>query len=134
MESSFLTTVFLPLALFVIMLGMGLGLTPKDFQRILTEPKGVLLGLAAQLMGLPIIGWLLATVLPLTPELAVGVMILAAYDSPGSECLHGVFHGASNRFTTALCPHRRTNCRNYPCPNRIGDAAAPLHSTVCNHS
>ena len=40
MESNVLTVVLLPLALFIIMLGMGLGLTLDDFKRILTEPKG----------------------------------------------------------------------------------------------
>ena len=78
METSLLTTVFLPLALFIIMLGMGLGLTLNDFQRIFVEPKGVALGLVAQLIMLPLVGFGLATVLSLTPELAVGVMILAA--------------------------------------------------------
>ncbi|MDV3350032.1 bile acid:sodium symporter family protein [Leptothoe sp. LEGE 181152] len=78
MESSFLTAVFLPLALFIIMLGMGLSLTTRDFQRILTEPKAVILGLVAQLIMLPVVGFLLASLFPLSPELAVGVMILAA--------------------------------------------------------
>ena len=78
METSLLTAVFLPLALFIIMLGMGLGLTLRDFQRIFVEPKGVALGLVAQLIMLPLVGFGLASVLPLTPELAVGVMILAA--------------------------------------------------------
>ena len=78
MEANFLTTVFLPLALFIIMLSMGLGLTVNDFKRILIEPKAVILGLIAQLIMLPVIGFLLVNILPLTPELAVGVMILAA--------------------------------------------------------
>ena len=78
METSLLTAVFLPLALFIIMLGMGLGLTLTDFQRIFVAPKGVALGLVAQLIMLPLVGFGLASVLPLTPELAVGVMILAA--------------------------------------------------------
>ncbi|MEM7064517.1 MAG: bile acid:sodium symporter family protein [Cyanobacteria bacterium P01_B01_bin.77] len=78
MESSFLTAVFLPLALFIIMLGMGLGLTIADFKRILVEPKGVILGLVAQLIVLPLVGLLLASIFPLSAELAVGVMILAA--------------------------------------------------------
>lgn len=78
MESSFLTAVFLPLALFVIMLGMGLGLTIADFKRILVEPKAVILGLVAQLIVLPLVGLLLASIFPLSAELAVGVMILAA--------------------------------------------------------
>lgn len=78
MESSFLTTVFLPLALFMIMLGMGLGLTINDFKRIVVAPKAVILGLVSQLIMLPIVGFVLASIFPLTPELAVGVMIIAA--------------------------------------------------------
>ncbi|MEO1623493.1 MAG: bile acid:sodium symporter, partial [Cyanobacteria bacterium J06632_3] len=78
MESSALTAVVLPLALFIIMLGMGLGLTPADFKRILTAPKAVFIGLLAQLLILPVVGFALASLFPLTPELAVGVMILAA--------------------------------------------------------
>ncbi|EAZ90879.1 bile acid:sodium symporter family protein [Crocosphaera chwakensis] len=78
MESTVLSAVFLPLALFIIMMGMGLGLKIVDFQRILIEPKGVLFGLIAQLIILPIIGFVLAGMFSLTPELAVGVIILAA--------------------------------------------------------
>ena len=78
MQSSFLTTVFLPLALFIIMLGMGLGLTLNDFKRVFIQPKAVIFGLIAQLIILPLIGFLLAMIFPLSPELAVGVMILAA--------------------------------------------------------
>jgi BASS family bile acid:Na+ symporter len=78
MQSSFLTTVFLPLALFIIMLGMGLGLTLNDFKRVFIQPKAVILGLIAQLILLPIVGFILSFIFPLSPELAVGVMILAA--------------------------------------------------------
>lgn len=78
MESNFLTVIFLPLALFIIMLSMGLGLTLHDFKRVLIEPKAVILGLIAQLILLPILGFILATIFPLPPQLAVGVMILAA--------------------------------------------------------
>lgn len=78
MESSFLTAVFLPLALFAVMLGMGLGLTPSDFTRVLVYPKAVVIGLLAQLVMLPVLGFILASLFPLSPELAVGVMILAA--------------------------------------------------------
>jgi BASS family bile acid:Na+ symporter len=60
------------------MLGMGLGLTLNDFKRVLVEPKAVILGLIAQLIMLPVVGFLLASIFPLAPELAVGLMILAA--------------------------------------------------------
>ncbi len=78
METNFLTAVFLPLALFIIMMGMGLGLTVKDFTRIFVEPKVVILGLISQLIFVPVVGFILANLFPLSPELAVGVMILAA--------------------------------------------------------
>ncbi|TVQ05745.1 MAG: bile acid:sodium symporter family protein [Leptolyngbya sp. DLM2.Bin27] len=78
MESTFLTAVLLPLALFAVMLGMGLGLKLEDFTRVLVYPKAVVVGLLAQLLLLPILGFVLASVFPLSPELAVGVMILAA--------------------------------------------------------
>ncbi|MEL4898024.1 bile acid:sodium symporter family protein [Crocosphaera sp. Alani8] len=77
MESNFLSAIFLPLALFIIMIGMGLTLKVMDFQRVLVEPKSVLFGLIAQLIILPIVGFFLAGIFPLTPELAVGVVILA---------------------------------------------------------
>ncbi|MDJ0705941.1 MAG: bile acid:sodium symporter family protein [Leptolyngbyaceae cyanobacterium MO_188.B28] len=78
MSQSILTAVFLPLALFIIMLGMGLGLTLDDFKRVLVYPKAAILGLIAQLAMLPIIGFALASIFPLRPELAVGVIVLAA--------------------------------------------------------
>ncbi|MEM9219051.1 MAG: bile acid:sodium symporter family protein [Cyanobacteria bacterium P01_F01_bin.150] len=78
MESNILTAILLPLVLFIIMLGMGLGLTLHDFKRILVEPKGVILGLTAQLIMLPVAGFFLAQIFPLSPELAVGVVILAS--------------------------------------------------------
>ena len=78
MESGWLTGVLLPLALFIIMLGMGLGLTLEDFRRILIVPKGVFIGIGAQLLLLPIVGFALASLWQLRPELAVGLLILAA--------------------------------------------------------
>jgi len=78
MESNFLTAVFLPLALFIIMLGLGLGLTWDDFKRILVEPRAIMLGLFAQLIMLPAVGFALTSMFPLSPQLSIGVMLLAA--------------------------------------------------------
>ncbi|MBN2651771.1 MAG: bile acid:sodium symporter family protein [Spirochaetales bacterium] len=78
METNILSKLFLPLALFIIMLGMGLNLTPKDFKRVFVYPKAALLGLVNQMIILPLIGFGLAVALKLPPELAVGLMILAA--------------------------------------------------------
>jgi len=78
MESNFLTAVFLPLALFIIMMSMGIGLTLDDFKRVTVEPKLVILGLIAQLILLPMVGFLVASAFPLTPELAVGLIVITA--------------------------------------------------------
>ncbi|WP_166257056.1 bile acid:sodium symporter family protein [Marinobacter salicampi] len=67
----------IPVCLFLIMLGMGLSLVPDDFRRVLAYPKAVAIGLTCQLIILPLIGFGLANVMPLSPELAVGVMLLA---------------------------------------------------------
>ncbi|TYT25256.1 bile acid:sodium symporter family protein [Luteimonas viscosa] len=81
MQASLLTTVLLPLALGVIMLGLGLGLTPDDFRRVARYPRAVLLGLFLQTGVLPWVAFGLALGFRLSPELAVGLMLLAA--SPG---------------------------------------------------
>ena len=74
MESNILTQLFLPLALAVIMFGMGLSLTPADFKRILIYPKAVSLGLFNQIVLLPVVAFLIAKALQLSPELSVGLM------------------------------------------------------------
>ncbi|AFY42496.1 bile acid:sodium symporter family protein [Nostoc sp. PCC 7107] len=77
MEASFLTTVVLPIALAIIMLGMGLSLTPEDFQRVKKYPKAVTIGLISQLVLLPIIGFAIAKLVPMQPTIAMGLIIIA---------------------------------------------------------
>ncbi len=81
MQSTLLTTVLLPLALGVIMFGLGLGLTVDDFRRIARYPRAVVTGLILQIGVLPWAAFALALLFRLPPELAVGLMLLAA--SPG---------------------------------------------------
>ena len=81
MQSSLLTNLLLPLALGVIMLGLGLGLTLADFRRVARYPRAVLTGLFLQTAVLPWVALGLALLFKLPPELAVGLMLLAA--SPG---------------------------------------------------
>ena len=77
MQSSVFTTVLLPLALAIMMLGMGLSLVPEDFRRITRYPKAVAVGVVCQIVLLPLIGALIALVVPMQPELAVGLIVLA---------------------------------------------------------
>ncbi|GHD64641.1 transporter [Luteimonas padinae] len=81
MQASLLTNVLLPLALGVIMLGLGMGLTLEDFRRVARYPAATLAGLALQTLFLPWVAFALALGFGLRPELAVGLMLLAA--SPG---------------------------------------------------
>ena len=81
MESSIITNVLLPVALGVIMLGLGLSLTVADFARVVRYPKAVIVGLFIQMFVLTAICFGITVLLKLPPELAVGMMLLAA--SPG---------------------------------------------------
>lgn len=90
MEESILTTLFLPLALAFIMMGMGLGLTVGDFKRIVVFPKAVILGLVCQLILLPVLGFALVKGFSMTGALAVGVMIIAA--CPGGATSNLICH------------------------------------------
>jgi bile acid:Na+ symporter, BASS family len=81
MEASLITNVLLPLALGIIMLGLGLSLTIADFTRVVRYPKAVLVGLFIQMVVLTGICFAICVVFKLPPELAVGMMLLAA--APG---------------------------------------------------
>ena len=81
MQANFLSVVLLPLALAVIMMGLGLSLRVEDFKRVLVFPKAVLIGLLCQMLLLPVICYFIASGFGLSPELAVGLMLLSA--SPG---------------------------------------------------
>jgi len=77
MQSNFFTSFLLPLALAIVMLGMGLSLVPEDFKRITRDPKAVLVGTVCQVLLLPLIGALITLVVPMQPEIAVGLLVLA---------------------------------------------------------
>jgi len=73
--------VFLPLALAFIMFTLGLGLTGNDFLRVLKQPRDFCVGIFSQIILLPLIAFMLLKIWPISPELAIGVMIIAA--APG---------------------------------------------------
>ena len=81
MEQSALTTIFMPVALGTIMLGLGLSLTTDDFKRVLQYPKAISIALMCQMLLLPALCLLLVVLFDLPPALGVGLMLLSA--SPG---------------------------------------------------
>ncbi len=76
-----IVTKIAPIALALIMLGLGLGLTIQDFTRVIKTPKDFVVGLISQLIILPIVAFILIKFLGTSPEIALGVMIIAA--APG---------------------------------------------------
>ena len=78
---NFITDVILPLALAFIMFTLGLGLTFSDFARVAKMPKNFLIGLISQLIFLPLAALIIVFIWPLQPELAIGLMLIAA--APG---------------------------------------------------
>ena len=78
---SIVTDIFLPVALAFIMFALGLGLSGADFLRVIKQPKDFFVGAIIQIILLPFIAFILVKIWPISPELAIGVMIIAA--APG---------------------------------------------------
>ena len=76
-----IVTKIAPIILALIMLGLGLGLKVEDFTRVFKNPKDFIVGFISQLIILPIVAYLLIIILKSPPEIAIGVMIIAA--APG---------------------------------------------------
>ena len=70
-----------PVCLAIIMFGLGLGLTVADFRRVITIPRDFLIGFFGQVIILPIIAFILIHIISMPPEIALGVMVIAA--APG---------------------------------------------------
>ncbi|MGD9986308.1 bile acid:sodium symporter family protein [Pseudonocardia sp.] len=89
MDSSIISVV-LPVVLAVVMLGLGLSLTPADFARVLTSPRAVLVTLACQMIVLPLIVFGLVVAFGIGPDLAIGMMVLVV--SPGGATANVFSH------------------------------------------
>lgn len=85
-----ISTLILAVSLLIIMLGMGLSLTLADFKRVFVTPKAILVGLTNQLILLPLVGFILIYLFPLKPEIAIGIIILAA--CPGGPTSNLITH------------------------------------------
>ena len=70
-----------PACLAIIMCGLGLGLTVADFKRVITIPRDFIVGFFGQVIILPIIAFILIHIISIPPEIALGVMVIAA--APG---------------------------------------------------
>lgn len=78
MESSPIISIGLPISLFIIMIGIGMTLTLRDFRQVTVNPRGMVVGTIAQILLMPVVAFALAWMLGLAPALAVGLVIIAA--------------------------------------------------------
>ena len=76
-----IVTKIAPISLALIMLGLGLGLTGRDFLRVLNNPKDFIVGFICQLILLPAVAYIIVLIMDLPIEIALGIMIIAA--APG---------------------------------------------------
>lgn len=90
MQESVISTVVLPLAIFIIMVTLGMTLTFADFRRIFTQPKPVFIGLFCQMVLLPILGFAVAGVFGLTAVYAISLILLAV--SPDGATSNLIIH------------------------------------------
>lgn len=103
------------IVVFFVMLGMGASLTTQDFKAAASKPQGVAIGLACQFGIMPLIGFCLVAVLPMSSAVAVGVMIMACmpggttsnmftYFARGNLALSVMMTVASTAFGVVLIP------------------------------
>lgn len=99
-DQSIFATALLPAALALIMISLGLSLTPADFRRVLTAPKGVAIGLANLLVLSPLLAFVVAELYALEAGLAVGLVLLGA--SPGGTMANMLTHLAGGRVALSV--------------------------------
>lgn len=78
MSTEDIARTFLPISLAIIMFSMGLTLTLPDFMRLAQRPRDFLVGAIMQIFVLPIVAFMLVSIIPARPEIAVGFMLVAA--------------------------------------------------------
>jgi BASS family bile acid:Na+ symporter len=98
MDSPLLTSVVVPAAIAVIMCSLGMTLTGADFRRVLVAPRGIAIGMLNLALISPLLALSMAELFGLTPELAVGLVLLGA--SPGGMMANMLTH--LSRGDTAL--------------------------------
>ena len=78
MQAQLFSNIFLPATLVIIMIGIGLSITGNDLKNIIAQPKNLAVGLASQLIILPVLAFIIAAFSNLRPEFKVGLIIISA--------------------------------------------------------
>ncbi len=97
-----LTQVALPIAIILIMTGVGLSLTPADFTRVLKQPKAFFVGVICQMLILPLIAIAVIALTGLTGELAIGLFILSLCPGGATSNLYSYLAKADVGLSVSL--------------------------------
>lgn len=92
--------VIMPIAIAIIMFGIGITLKFKDFGRVFLHPKAILIGLGAQFLLLPAIAFIMAWLLPIDPLYKVGLVLIASV--PGGTASNLVTHMLKGRVALSV--------------------------------
>lgn len=95
---------FISLLLGIIMFGMGLTLTPKDFREIFRAPASVIIGVVAQFVIMPSLAWILATVFRVPPEVAVGIILVGCCPGGTASNVIPIWPGEIPLYRLLLLP------------------------------
>jgi len=90
----------MPIAIAIIMFGIGINLKFRDFSRVFLHPKAILVGLGAQFLLLPLIAFIMAWLLPLAPLYKVGLILIASV--PGGTASNLVTHMLKGRVALSV--------------------------------
>ncbi len=94
--------ILLPLSLAFIMFSLGVSLQPADFRRVFASPRAIAIGLGIQILGLPLLAFLLLSLFGIGGEMAVGVMILASTPGGVSAGLLTLLAGGETALSVSL--------------------------------
>jgi len=127
------TAILLPAVVAIIMIAMGLALQLRDFTEVARAPKAVALGIGLQILVLPVLGLAVISAWPMAPELAVGLMIIAACPGgPMSNLLTHLAHGDTALSISLTALVSLISIFSLPLivgaalPHLLGEAAPPM--------
>ena len=120
MDQSPLVDIGLPIALAIIMVGIGLSLTREDFAVQARSPRATIVGLFGQLVLVPLVGVGVALLFGLTPMLALGVVLVAA--TPGGATSNLITYLSRGNVALSVILTALTPCR---CGSASARASSP---------
>lgn len=91
---------WIPVGLGIIMLGMGMTLTLSDFREVLTVPRWIALGVAAQFLIMPVVGWTIATAFALPDQFKLGIILVSC--CPGGTASNVVTYLARGNLALSV--------------------------------